>query len=353
MSVKITKAETSKLAEVDFDNLVFGKKFSDHMFVMEYNNGKWQEPTIVPFADFSISPANMTIQYAQTIFEGMKAYRTQDGKVNIFRPERHAKRINYSARRMCIPEVDPDVFVEALHEFVNLDREWVPKKRGDALYLRPFIFGDDAALGLSVSKTYKFVIIGTPVSMYYKEGLNPISLMTSGEYARAGPGGVGDAKAGGNYGASLYATHEAMKKGYSQVLWLDGCAHKYVEEVGTMNIFFVFGNELVTPSLDGTILGGLTRECVIAIAKEWGYAVTERKLTIDEVMAGAEDGTLTEAFGTGTAVVIAPVGTIAHNDKTVTINDNKTGEFSQKIYDELCAIRYGEKEDRYGWNYII
>jgi len=353
MDIKIIKTKKSRLDEVDFDNLGFGDLFSDHMFIMDYENGKWKDPRIVPFENLSVSPAMMTLHYAQTIFEGLKAYYTKDKKICVFRPSAHASRMVISAKRLCIPPVEPEMFLKALTELLKIDREWVPKKRGNSLYVRPFIFATDEYLGVGVSKTYKFMIITSPVSLYYKEGLNPVSLVTSGEYVRACQGGTGHIKAGGNYAASLYPAKEAKKKGFTQVLWLDGKEHKYVEEVGTMNMMFLFDDELVTPPLGGTILAGITRDSVLTLAKEWGIKVNERRVAIDEIMERAGDGTLLEAFGTGTAAIIAPVGKITHNGKTAVINDYKTGDLSNRLYEELSAMRYGEKEDKYEWCAMI
>jgi len=353
MNINIQKTEKSRLSEVDFDNLGFGDIFTDHMFIMDYKDGKWQDARIVPFQNLCFSPALITLHYAQTIFEGMKAYYSRDGKINIFRPDVHANRINVSAKRLCIPELDPDDFMEALTTLLDLDRDWVPRNEEESLYIRPFIFATDEYLGVAVSKTYKFMIIMSPVSKYYKEGLSPISLMTSGEYTRACEGGTGYIKAGGNYASSLYPAKLAKEKGYAQILWLDNKEHRYVEEVGTMNILFLFEDELVTAPLGGTILAGVTRDCILTLAKEWGYKVSERRLTIDEVLDRAEDGSLKEVFGAGTAAIISPVGKINHLGREVTINNNETGEFSKRIYEELKNIRYGEIEDKHKWNLSI
>jgi branched-chain amino acid aminotransferase len=349
MKITINKTDKSRIGEVDFENLGFGTDFSDHMFVMDYDDGEWHDPRIVPFEDLSVSPAMMTLHYAQTIFEGLKAYRTVDGDISVFRPHEHARRLNVSAERLCIPEVDTLLFMDGLKKLLDLDREWVPKKKGDSLYIRPFVFATDEYLGVGISKSYKFMIITSPVSLYYKEGLNPVSLVTSGEYSRACPGGTGYVKAGGNYAASLYPAKLAKDAGYTQVLWLDGLEHRYVEEVGTMNIFFYFDDELVTPPLSGTILGGITRDSVIDLAREWGITVNVRRITIDEVLERAEKGELKEAFGTGTAAIISPVGNIAHGEKEVIFNDYETGELSHQLYDRLSKIRYGEMEDPYDW----
>ena len=353
MEIKIEKRTTSKLGDVDFDNLVFGKVFTDHMFVVDYKDGAWQDAKIMPYQDIPLPPANMTLHYAQSIFEGMKAYSQDGGKVCIFRPDDHERRINESADRMCIPQLDKGMLKEGLFKLIDLDRKWVPKKEGDSLYIRPFIFATDEHLGLRPSNTYKFMIIATPVSAYYGSGLPAISLMSSGEYVRASEGGTGMAKAAGNYGASLYPLKLAQAEGYDQTLWLDGKEHRFIEECGTMNVFFLFENELVTPNLDGSILRGLTRDCVMTLAKEWGYTVSERKVSIEEVMEGAENGTLKEAFGTGTAVIISPIGKINHLEKTVSVNGGETGELAQRLFKELSAIRHGKVEDRHGWCAVI
>lgn len=353
MAIRIEKRTTSKLGDVDFDNLVFGKIFSDHMFIADYRDGAWQDARVVPYQNLQMPPANMTLHYAQSIFEGMKAYYQKSGKVCIFRPDDHAQRINESADRMCIPRIDPDLFKKGLFALIDIDREWVPKKEGDSLYIRPFVFATDEHLGLRPSHTYSFMIITTPVSAYYGKGLPAISLMSSGEYVRAGEGGTGEAKAAGNYAASLYPLELAQKEGYDQTLWLDGKEHRYVEECGTMNIFFRFDDELVTPDLDGSILRGLTRDCVMTLAKEWGYTVSERKVPIEEVMEGAKNGTLKEAFGTGTAAIISPVGKIRHDAEVVTVGDGAAGELSQRLFAELSAIRHGGIEDTHNWCALI
>ena len=353
MEIKIEKRTTSKLSDVDFDNLVFGKIFTDHMFVVDYRDGAWQDAKIMPYQDLCIPPANMTLHYAQAIFEGMKAYAQDGDKVCIFRPDDHERRINESADRMCIPQLDKGMLKEGLFKLIDLDREWVPKKDGDSLYIRPFIFATDEHLGLRPSNTYKFVIIATPVSAYYGSGLKTISLMSSGEYVRASEGGTGAAKAAGNYGASLYPLKLAQEGGYDQTLWLDGKEHQYIEECGTMNVFFLFEDELVTPNLDGSILRGLTRDCVMTLAKEWGYKVTERKISIEEVMEGAKSGKLKEAFGTGTAVIISPIGKINHLGETATVSGEAVGELAKRLFKELSDIRHGKVEDRHGWCAVI
>lgn len=353
MEIAIEKRTTSKLGEVDFDNLVFGKVFSDHMFVADYKDGKWQDARVVPYQDIPLPPANMTLHYAQSIFEGMKAYSQDGGKVCIFRPDAHEQRINESADRMCIPPLDKGLLKEGLFKLIDLDRSWVPQKEGDSLYIRPFIFATDEHLGLRPSNTYKFMIITTPVSAYYGSGLPAISLMSSGSYVRASEGGTGMAKAAGNYGASLYPLKLAQDEGYDQTLWLDGKEHRFIEECGTMNVFFLFEDELVTPALDGSILRGLTRDCVMTLAKEWGYTVSERKVSIEEVMEGAKSGKLKEAFGTGTAVIISPIGKIHHKGETTAVNGGEAGELAHRLFSELSAIRHGKIEDTHNWCAVI
>lgn len=353
MDIDIIKTQNSRLTTTDFSNLQFGNVFSDHMFYIDYQDHKWQQAHIVPFGEISILPSLSSLHYGQAIFEGMKAFKHADGRISVFRPQDHHERLNKSAHRLCIPEISLDTFMNALKELITIDSEWVPNKKGHALYLRPFTFATDNFLGVKVSETYKFMILACPVGAYYKEGINPISLMTSGEYVRAVKGGMGETKTPGNYAASLYPAQLAKEKGFTQVLWLDGIERKYIDEIGTTNIFFLIGDELITPPLDGTILGGVTRMSTIELAKDMGVKVVERRISIDEVIESSKQGTLKEVFGTGTAAVISPVGKIHHNGIDIVINEGKTGEFSQRIYDEITGIQYGEKEDKFGWNYIV
>jgi branched-chain amino acid aminotransferase len=353
VDIQTKRTTRSKLEEVDLGNLGFGEVFSDHMFMLDYRDSRWQSPRILPFGTIEVSPSLCTLHYGQAVFEGLKAFYRQDGTISLFRPERYHARLNRSNQRLCIPALDWELFIEGLKELLKLDQGWVPKKRGYSLYIRPFIFATDNFLGVHVSKTYLFMIITSPVGAYYKEGMNPVRLITSGEYVRAVKGGVGAAKTPGNYAASLLPAEEAQKKGFTQVLWLDGIENRYVEEVGTMNIFFVIDGGLVTPPLEGSILGGITRETVLELGRSWGMPVTERRITIDEVLAEATRGKLTEIFGTGTAAVISPVGWIQHRDELVTINNGATGPISQRLYDEITGVQYGEKPDQFGWCYPI
>ena len=347
--MKTTRTTRSRLAETDFSRLEFGTVFSDHMVMMDYADGAWCEPEIVPFGPMPLSPALTTLHYAQAVFEGLKAFRRADGSVAVFRPEKHYERWERSCRRLCIPPIPRDVFIGCIRELVALDRDWVPAQRGCSLYIRPFVFATDNYIGLRVSATYRFMVIASPVGMYYKEGLNPVRLITPGEYVRAAKGGLGAAKTPANYAASLLPGEEAKKHGYTQVLWLDGVEQRYVEEVGTMNMFFVIGGDVVTPALEGTILSGVTRDTVLALARGWGMRTVERRVAIDEVMDGAASGLLSEAFGTGTAAVISPVGEIRHGENVAVINGNRIGPVARRMYEEITGIQYGEKPDPAGW----
>lgn len=348
-NIKIEPVEQSRIHEVDFNNLVFGRKFSDHMFEMEFQDDNWGEPVIKPYAPFEMTPATNVLHYGQAVFEGMKAYYADENTVHIFRPKAHHERFNNSCRRMCIPETEYDIFIEALETLIKLDHQWIPKRSGTALYIRPFIFASDDLLAARSSDTFTYQIITSPVGAYYSEGFNPVSLTTTDEYVRAVKGGTGEAKAAGNYAGSFLPAKKAKAKGYTQVLWLDAKEHKYIEEVGTMNIHFLIGDTLVTPALTGSILPGVTRRSVVALAKEWGLNVEERRITIDEVFDAHESGDLKEIFGSGTAAVVSPVGLIHHKGKTIELDREKPGEFAQKCFDKITDIQYGRAEDKFGW----
>ena len=348
--MRITKTSKSRKQQVDFDKLGFGEHFSDHMFKCEYKNGAWEPPQIVPYDSICVSPSICSLHYGQIVFEGLKAFYAGE-RINLFRPEKYHERFVRSCKRLCIPPVEYDIFLEGMKNLVTLDGQWVPKSKGTSLYIRPFIFATDDFLGVKVSDTYLFLIITSPVGAYYKEGLNPVSLITSGEYTRAARGGLGEAKTPANYAASLLPAELAKKKGYTQVLWLDGVENRFIEEVGTMNILFLIDDKLITPSLDGTILAGVTRDSVIRLAKDWGIPVEERPMSIDELIAASKKGKLQEVFGSGTAAVISPVGEIRHLDETIIVNDKKIGKLSQKLYDEITGIQYGEREDKFGWRF--
>ena len=350
MELKIIHATSPKQKPEDESKLGFGDIFSDHMFVMKYEEGKgWYDPCIKPYEDIVLDPAAMVLHYAQAIFEGLKAYRREDGGINLFRPWENFKRFNRSARRMCMPEIDEQFVMECMKKLILIDKDWVPKNKGTSLYIRPFMFATEPHLGVRPSKSYLFLIITGPVGAYYKEGMNPVKIYVEDQYVRAAPGGTGDVKTGGNYAASLFSSEMAKKKGFTQVLWLDAIEHKYVEEVGTMNVFFVIEDELVTSPLTGSILPGITRDSVIHIAKDWGIKVAERRISIDEVIESAQNGKLKEAFGTGTAAVISPIGQITYKGKSYSINNGKMGTLSKRLYDEIVGIQYGYKKDPYGW----
>src|SRR5690554_153954 len=315
--IKLNTAESSRVHEVDFEHLVFGRKFSDHMFEMRFEFGEWKQPEIKPFGPFEITPAMNVLHYGQAIFEGMKAFYVDEHTVNIFRPEDHHARFLDSCRRICIPETEYEIFIEALETLIKLDFNWIPKKHGTALYLRPFIFACDDLLAARSSEKFQFNIITSPVGAYYAEGFNPVKLTTSEKYVRAVIGGTGNVKTAGNYAASFLPAQNARKKGYTQVLWLDAKENKYVEEVGTMNIHFKINDTLISPALNGSILPGITRNSVLTLAEEWGLKVEERRISIDEIFDEYEKGNLQEVFGSGTAAVISPVGLIEHNGRVI------------------------------------
>lgn len=346
----VTKSTSTRINQVDWNNLRFGIYFSDHMFVSEYKNGKWDEGSIKPYTPLTLEPALCTLHYGQTIFEGLKAFRAKNGGVNIFRPEKNARRLNNSAKAVCIPEMDEKLVIEALKELVKIDYDWIPKVRGQSLYLRPVVFGSGNFLGVSASDEYLLIIITSPVASYYAEGLNPVKILVATEHVRAVKGGLGHAKTAANYAASMLAGKIAHQKGYSQVLWLDAIDRKCIDEVGAMNIMFVINNELITPPIHkGTVLAGVTRDSVLTLAREWGMIVFERDITIDEVIEASKNGTLQEAFGTGTAAVISPVGLLNYRNKDIVINDMKIGPVAQKMYDTITGIQYGEIEDKHKW----
>jgi branched-chain amino acid aminotransferase len=349
MQVAITKAATLK-PKHDETKLGFGTIFTDHMFNMDYHPDKgWHDPRIEPYADISMDPATMVLHYGQGIFEGLKAYRTDAGAIQLFRPQENFKRLNRSAHRLCIPELDPDFALEALKQLLVVEKDWVPSEPGTSLYIRPTLLATDPFLGVRASFTYRFFIILSPVGAYYSEGFNPIKIWVTREYVRAVRGGVGATKTIGNYAASLYAGERAHKEGYTQVLWLDGVEQKYVEEVGAMNIFFLINDELITPMLSGSILPGITRASVIALGKRLGLKVTERKISIDEIVDANAAGTLQEIFGSGTAAVISPVGELKYGDQVIIVGDGSVGPLAQKLYDAIQGIQFGQAEDPLGW----
>lgn len=332
------------------EQLQFGKTFTDHMFIADYTEEKgWHDKRIVPYQPLTLDPSAMIFHYGQTVFEGLKAYQGKDGSIRLFRPEKNMKRMNHSNDRLSMPEVDEELALEALKQLITVDKDWIPGAEGTSLYIRPFMIATESNLSVSASSKYRFMIILSPVGAYYKEGINPVKILVENEYIRAVAGGTGTAKTAGNYAASLKAQQEASKKGYSQVLWLDGIEKRYVEEVGSMNIFFKINGVIVTPVLNGSILNGVTRDSIIHLLKHWNLPVTERKVSMQEVREAYQSGQLEEAFGTGTAAVISPIGEFNWEGDRMIINEGKTGELSQKLYDTLTGIQLGEIEDPFNW----
>ncbi len=350
LEIKYELAKNLKEKPKDETKLGFGHIFTDHMFVMNYDTGKgWNNARIVPFGDVSLSPAAMCLHYGQEIFEGLKAYRTADGSVQLFRPDENFKRMNVSAERMVIPKIDEEFCLHALKELLKVEEDWVPSAEGASLYIRPFIFAVDPYVGVRPADHYLFMIILSPSGAYYSTGLNPVKIYVESRYVRAVRGGTGFAKTAANYAISLAGQDEAHKQDYEQVLWLDGVEQKYVEEVGSMNIFFVIDGKVITPALTGSVLPGITRKSAIEVCRSRGYEVEERKISIEEIAKAYDDGKLDEVFGTGTAAVISPVGHLKWNDKIMTINDNKIGKVSQMLYDTMTGIQWGKLPDEFGW----
>lgn len=349
-NLTIRKAETTRINTIDFNALGFGKFFADHMFVIDYANGAWGSPRIEPYAAMSIEPSNCTLHYGQTIFEGMKAFRSAKGGVNLFRPYMNAKRMNNSAYRVCIPSLDEEIFVDGIRELIKVDHEWIPKQRGHSLYLRPLSFGTGNFLGVQASDSYRFLVITSPVASYYAEGMNPVRIKVDEVNVRAVRGGLGQAKTAANYAASLFAGTQAKKEGFAQVLFLEAVSRQFVDEIGAMNIMFLIDDELITPPLDqGSILPGITRDSVLQLGRDWGMKVSERSIGVDEIIAAHRDGKLQEAFGTGTAAIISPVGELVYRGESFLINDSKIGPVAQKFYDTITGLQYGEIEDTRGW----
>ena len=348
--ITIERTQHPKQKPTDQTRLGFGNYYTDHMFLMNYDEGKgWHDPRIVPYGPIELDPAAMCLHYGQEVFEGLKAYRTEDGRILLFRPDRNMPRLNSSNERLCIPAIDEAFAVEAIKKLVSVDQDWIPTAEGTSLYIRPFIFATEAQVGVHPAQELLFAIILSPVGAYYPEGLNPVKIYVEDKYDRAVRGGMGYTKTGGNYAASLKAQDEAEKVGYTQVLWLDGVERKYIEEVGTMNVFFVIDDEIVTPELQGSILPGVTRMSCIELLKKQGYKVSERRLSIEEVAEAADAGKLKEAFGSGTAAVISPIGELKWDEKVMTINNGEIGTISQHLYDTLTGIQWGKLPDPYGW----
>lgn len=350
MEIKVTKTTAPKAKPQKGEKLGFGHIFTDHMFIMNYTEGKgWHDARIEPYSNISLDPSAMVFHYGQEMFEGLKAYRGEDDAIYLFRPDMNAKRANASNARLCIPEIPEDIFVDAVKALVDIDRDWVPSDEGTSLYIRPFVIATDEFLGVAPSKTYLFIVILSPSGAYYESGLAPVGIWIEDEYVRAVKGGMGFAKTGGNYAASLAAQVKAHEEGYSQVLWLDGVERKYIEEVGAMNIFFKISGKVVTPMINGSILPGITRNSIIQVCKSWGYEVEERRISVDELVSAAKDGTLEEVWGTGTAAVVSPVGKLRYVDDVMNIGGGGIGELTQKLYDELTGIQWGKKDDPFGW----
>lgn len=347
--IQIEQTENSRLSQVDFDNLKFGQIPSDHMLIAKYVDGGWQEAKIVPYGEISLSPSSSSIHYGQSIFEGVKAYRFEDGKINIFRPDRNYERFNKSARRLMMPEVPKEIFLKGMEKLIELDREWVPKTKDASLYVRPFMFASEACLGVRPALEYTFMIITSPVGAYYNK---PLRLKVETHYTRAAEGGVGFSKNAGNYALSLYPTALAQEEGYDQLIWTDAKEHKYVEEAGTANLIFRIGDTIITPSSE-TILEGITRLSILDVARKWGYKVEERKVSVKELMDGIENGTVTDAFAAGTAATLTQIGEIGYEGKKYKLSDPESREFSNKVLAYLNDLRYGKIKDEFGWNTII
>jgi branched-chain amino acid aminotransferase len=352
-NLSIERVAESRRSTANYDDLGFGKLFSDHMFSMAFEDGRWHDHRIMPYGPISIAPGTGSLHYSQSAFEGLKAFRGTDGAIRVFRPDMNAKRLARSCERLCLPEVDEATFKAAVRELVRIDSSWIPTKRGQALYIRPLIFGDEEHLDVRPSDRYRFLMMASPVRAYYGDEVAPVALQVQDSYTRAAPGGVGEAKTGGNYAASLLPGERSRQAGFNQALWLDGVEHRFVEEVGQMNIFFRFGDTVVTPDLRGTILPGVTRDSVITLLHDSGVAVEERRIDIAEVVDGIKTGHLREAFGAGTAAVISPVGKIAVRGELMEINNNEVGTCTADLYDRITAIQYGETNDPHNWNMVI
>ena len=353
--ISITKTTTPKEKPTDESKLGFGKIFTDHMFMMDYSAGKgWYNARIIPFGPIAIHPASTVLHYGAEILEGLKAYRAADGTIRMFRPMENIQRLNRSAERLCLPELDEEGALDILNTMVELEKDWVPHSEGTSLYIRPFMYGNDPHLGVHAVKEATFVVICSPVGAYYPEGLNPVKIAIEAHDVRAVRGGTGYAKCGGNYAASLRAGEKAEKKGYTQVLWLDGVEQKYIEEVGAMNVMFKIGGKIVTPALDsGSILPGITRKSCLELLRDWGFEVEERKISVDELFAAAASGALEEAWGTGTAAVVSPIGQLYYQDTSYTLCGGKIGQTAQKLYDNLTGIQWGKLADTHGWSHIV
>ena len=351
--ISLTRTQTPRPRPADA-SLSFGKVFTDHMFIMNYEEGKgWHDPRVVPYGPLTLDPATSVLHYGQAIFDGLKAFRGADGTIRLFRAQRHAERLNKSARALCIPEMDAGLVRRSFEAIVGADHEWVPSSPGTSLYIRPTVIATDVMLGVHPAHRYTYFVICSPVGAYYKEGVKPVRILATDTHVRAVQGGLGEAKTAANYAASLSAQQEAERAGYTQVLWLDGVERKWIDEVGTMNIMMQIGDEVITPPLAGTILDGVTRNSILQLLRDWGHKVSERKVSIDEVMQAGRDGTLREMWGTGTAAVVSPVGELGYKGETIRIGQGQTGALTQKLYDAITAIQYGRAPDPHGWTSVV
>jgi branched-chain amino acid aminotransferase len=346
MDIRVSKVDKSRISQLDKSNIQFGKLYSDHMLVAHYENGEWGQAEIVPFDNLSLSPATTFMHYGQAIFEGVKAYKDQQGNPVIFRAHDNLKRMNRSADRMAMPDVPEEIFIEGMRQLVNLDKDWIPTAEGTSLYIRPFMIATDEFIGVKPAEKFTFMIITSPAGPYYAK---PVSIYVQDEYVRAFPGGIGFTKAAGNYGASMYPTMKIKEMGYDQILWTDGYEHKYVQEIGTMNVFFVIGDKVITPALGDTILEGVTRDSVITLLREKGITVEERQLSIDEIVEAHKAGELREAFGTGTAASISHIAALTYHDYLMQLPEEHTWDISYWVKQEMNDIRYGRKADTHGW----
>jgi branched-chain amino acid aminotransferase len=351
--ISVTRTRTPGQKPADA-SLSFGKVFTDHMFVMNYVEGRgWHDPRVVPYAPLSLDPATSVLHYGQAVFDGLKAFRGADGTVRLFRAQRHAERLNKSCRALCIPEMDAGLVRRSFEAIVAADHDWVPSTQGTSLYIRPTVIATDVMLGVHPAHSYTYFVICSPVGAYYKEGVKPVRILATDTHVRAVQGGLGEAKTAANYAASLSAQQEAERAGYTQVLWLDGVERKYIDEVGTMNIMMQLGDEVITPPLAGTILDGVTRNSILQLLRDWGHTVSERKVSIDEVMQAGRDGTLREMWGTGTAAVVSPVGELGYKGEKISIGNGQTGMLTQKLYDAIVGIQYGQQPDPHGWTSTV
>ncbi len=351
--IRITRTTARKPRPKDSE-LGFGQFFTDHMFVMDFEEEKgWYDPRVEPYGPLALDPATAVLHYGQGLFEGLKAFRGRDGTIRLFRPQKHVERLNRTAERMNIPTLDPELVLRSWTTLVDVDRDWAPSTIGTSLYIRPTIIASEPFLGVRPSREYIYFVIISPVGAYYPEGINPVKIKVIDKYVRAVPGGLGEAKTSANYAASLYAAEEAKHEGFTQVLWLDAVHRKYIEEVGTMNIMLKIGDEVITPPLAGTILAGVTRDSVLTLLRQWGHRVSERPISVDEVREAAHRGTLREVFGTGTAAVISPVGELAYKGERIVVNDGRIGELTQKLYDTIVGIQYATASDTHGWTVVV